>query len=120
METKQITKAEFIRLLYLAPKVGFVWSGSSRKQDFLRIATNFYSNLSDESKADWRTISKSNAHKIVWSNGSALDFEQWGAKRYYQIGRIIMQLTTHENEPGYEDFKTAAIYLLPKEVDFTA
>lgn len=113
METKQITKKEFINMLNSAEKVGYVWGGSSRNHDFLKIATEYYDDLTDESKVVWRTIAKSNAHKIVWSNGSTLDFDQWGTKKYYQIGRIILQLTTHENEAGYEDFKTAVYYLLP-------
>ena len=113
METKKITKKEFVNLLTSAAKVGYIWGGSLRGKDFLKIAVDNYKDLSDESKADWRTITKSNDHRIVWSNGSEMDFGQWGTKKYYQIGRIIMQLTTHEDEPDYEDFKTAAYYLLP-------
>ena len=84
METKKITKKEFVNLLTSAAKVGYIWGGSLRGKDFLKIAVDNYKDLSDESKADWRTITKSNDHRIVWSNGSEMDFGQWGTKKYYQ------------------------------------
>lgn len=38
---------------------------------------------------------------------------QWGSKTYWQIGRLVLQITEYDNGPQWDDFKSAVIYLLP-------
>lgn len=115
METKTITKREFISLLSSGSGAELIWGGSSQKIDFIRIVEEKYEEVLKMSRGNFKQIVKSNDHKITWSDGSILDLDQWGTKKYYRVGRIIMQLTTHENERGYENFKTAVIYLLAEK-----
>lgn len=120
METKQITKKEFIDMLVSAKNVGFVWGGYNRRIDFKKVTAENYDKLADDSTVDWRTILKANNYQIVWSNGSTLSFNQTGTKTYWRIGRIIMQLNfIEDSDPAYNN-QSAVIYLLPKEAEKVA
>lgn len=120
METKQITKKEFINTLISAKKCGFVWGGYNRKVDFKKVISENYDEFAKDSGADWRTIQKANNYQIVWSNGSTLSFTEIGTKTYWRIGRIIMQLNfIEDSDPAYNN-QSAVIYLLPNEAENVA
>lgn len=115
METKKITKKEFIMTLVSAKKAGYIWGGFNAKIDFEKVVAENYAKLADDSSVDWRTIKVATSSRIMWSNGSELSFTQTGVKTYWRIGRIIMQLNfIEDSDPAYNN-QSAVIYLLPNE-----
>lgn len=112
---KRITKKNFIELLTGSSKVGFVYGGGNHGVDYLKRIEDNYEVFSKEENCacEWRKVLRYNSHCIVWNTGSKLDFDQWGSKTYWQIGRLVLQITEYDNGPQWDDFKSAVIYLLP-------
>lgn len=102
METKKITKKNFIELLSNNKSI-FLGSYFNLKSDPIDIIKNGIQGFNPEPKDERRTVKAVKSNGLLFSNGSFLGFNQEGEKSYHMIGEnFVCQITRtdYDNDPS--------------------